>query len=213
MIAAACGSTSSNDYFNQGPDGSVATTRAEIIQYQRLSTKVQSAAGVYGATMTTGGVTAAGCNKIHDAYDAQVRPWISSMVQMAGTMDGYISDHSGGSAADMRCAAATMLNELDYHRSVACTFSSLAADQAEAVRDADALTSYANHIWTRCREMLGDSTGACCSWGPMMSGCANWGSTCCSSMMRWGCCGDMMSRGGTKHGGLMHGGSCCASGS
>lgn len=150
------------------------------------------------------GVTPTTCKNIHDDYDAQVRPWVSQMVQMAGEMDGWMGNHGGGANADMRCAAATMMDDLDHHRSVACTLPDLAADQAEATRHVDAMNSYAGHLWHRCGEMLGGTNGGtCCNWEPMMNGCGSWSATCCSGMMRWGCCGGMMG------GGMMHGGDCC----
>ncbi|MEW5208169.1 hypothetical protein, partial [Bacillus cereus] len=74
-------------------------------------------------------------------------------------MDDFIDGHGGSAYADMRCASATMLNELDYHRTVACTFPGLAADQAEASRHAVAMNSYAGHAWNRCGEMLGSGQG------------------------------------------------------
>lgn len=204
LLAAACGSTPASGPANSG---TVSATSAEITEYQNLSRQVQSAATAYGARMNGTAVTIANCKTIHDQYDAEVRPWISRMAQMAGDLDAFVSNHGGGAAADVTCASASMLNEIDHHRSVACTFSSLAADQDEAARDASAIMSYASHARARCREMLGNGGGSCCNWSPMMNGCANWSSTCCSSMMRWGCCGGMMTGGG-----MMHGGSCCGSG-
>ena len=203
VLAVGCGSTSPRGPGN-GAGGSAGTTTADITEYQTLSSNVQSAAAAYGASAAN--ITLATCKSVEDHYDAEVRPWITSMVHMAGGLDAYISDHGGGGAADLGCASASMLDELDYHRSVACTYSSAAADQNEAARDANALASYASHARTRCGEMLGSGPGECCNWGPMMNGCGSWSSTCCSSMMRWGCCGAMMG------GGMMGGGTCCGSG-
>lgn len=203
LVMAACGSTSTGGPGNPGSGGTAGTTRASISEYQHLSLEVQSTATAYRTAMTAA-VTARGCRTIHDQYDALVRPWIARMGQLANEMDDYIVAHGGSGAADMRCACATMMDELDYHRSRACTFSTIAADEDEAARDANAMYSYATHVRARCGEMLGSGAGGkCCSWGPVMNGCAEWSSTCCSSMMHGGCCGQMMM------GGAMHGGSCC----
>lgn len=204
LVAAACGSPSTN-WLESG--GSIDAPRADITEYQTLSAEVQSAATAYATTMAGTSVTTANCKSIHNQYDRRVRPWISRMLDMAGEMDVHIANHGGVAAADMMCAAASMLDEIDYHRSIACTFASLEADRDEAARDVSAIASYAGHVHTRCAEMLGGTDGTCCNWGPMMNGCANWTSTCCRSGMRWGCCGGMVTGGG-----MMHGGSCCGSG-
>lgn len=206
VVAAGCGSTSTSGQGSNGSGGAIGTTRADITEYQNLSAKVESAASAYRTRMA-GTVSAEMCRSVHDQYDAEVRPWVARMGQLANEMDAYITAHGGGGAADMRCTCATMLDELDYHRSRACNFPTLAGDQDEAERDADAMYSYAKHMRGRCGEMLGSGPGGmCCSWGPMMNGCANWSSTCCSSAMHEGCCGQMMMGGG------MHAGGCCSGG-
>lgn len=203
VVVGACGGAT-NDTTGPG----AGTTSSDITTYQQLASDTRSAASAYGVAMMGSSVTLASCKSVHDAYDAQVRPWVSKMVQMAGPMDDYLDAHGGGASADMRCVSATLLDELDYHRSIACTFPSVAADQNEAARHAAAMGSYAGHLWDRCGEMLGGGNGGyCCDWGPMMNGCQNWSSTCCSGMMRSGCCGGMMGGGG-----MMHGESCCGSG-
>jgi hypothetical protein len=40
------------------------------------------------------GMTLEGCAAAHDAYDAQVRPWSSQMVQVSASMDAFISSSS-----------------------------------------------------------------------------------------------------------------------
>ncbi len=94
------------------------------------------------------------------------------MVQMGREMDDFMDDHGGSPYADMMCTSTAMMDELDHHRAVACMLASLAANQAEAERHADAMRAYAGHVRDRCGQMLGsDGRGACCNWGPMMTGC------------------------------------------
>lgn len=95
-------------------------------------------------------MTVAGCAAAHDAYDAQVRPWISQMVQMSGAMGDFIDAHDGSAFADMSCVASAVLADLDAHHLVACTFASLNGDQAEAARHAEVMASYAAHVYDRC---------------------------------------------------------------
>ncbi len=128
---------------------------AAIAQYQTLTTEVQAAALGYGATMAGSGMTAGGCTAAHDAYDAQVRAWIGQMVQMSGSMDAFMDAHGGSAYADMACVATAMLQELDAHRLVACTFPSLSGDQAEASRHVGVMTSFTGHVYDRCGQMMG----------------------------------------------------------
>lgn len=201
-ICAACGGSTSGSSSTSADAGTTGTTSSSITSYQELAGNTRSAANSYRANTTGPQATSASCRDVHDQYDAQVRPWVSRMVQMGRDLDDFMGGHGGSAYADMRCASATMMDELDHHRSVACTLTSLAANQAEAARHADAMNSYAGHAWDRCGQMLGSFNGSG-SWGPMMAGCENWSGTCCSSMM-WGCCGGMM--GGR---GMMNGDNCC----
>lgn len=145
--------------------------KAQIATYQDLSGRVQSAALSYGATMSAPTVTVAGCSAAHDVYDAQVRPWVSQMVQMSGAMDGFIGAHDGAAFADMSCVANAMLADLDAHRRVACTFARLSDDQAEAARHAGVMTSYSAHVYDRCGQMMGGIGGHGYMWGPNAAGC------------------------------------------
>jgi hypothetical protein len=200
VAIAACGGTAASS----------STAGSEITSYQTLAATVQSVSATYSTTML--GPTSEDCQRIHDQYDAQVRPIVSQIVQMGGTMDTFLDSQGAATSADMRCDSATMMDELDFHRSVACTFSGLNANQAEATRHADAMSSFAGHILDRCDEMLaairgttGNATGN--NWAPMMSGCERWSATCCSAMMRSGCCGGNMGRDG-----MTNGETCCGSG-
>ena len=166
LAVTACGGSSSD------PGATQATAdRTSIATYQELTTQVQSAALSYGATMSAPGMTLAGCAAAHDAYDAQVRPWMSRMVQMSGSMDGFIDAHSGTTYADMSCAAHAMLDDLDAHRHAACTFATLGGDQTEVARHTGVVTSYAGHMYDRCGQMMGGLDGHGYTWGSPWMGC------------------------------------------
>lgn len=169
LAFAACGgSTSSSGTMGTGATGSDITT------YQQLATSTRSAATSYRASMTGADVTPASCQVIHDRYDGQVRPWLSQMMQMAREMDDFMDAHDGTTAADMSCVSAAMMDELDHHRSTACAFADLSADQAEAARHSGAMVSYSDHMFDRSGEMMNGSHGGAWSWGSMMDGCQDW---------------------------------------
>lgn len=157
IAATACG----------GSAGTAGANSATIAQYQDLTASVQSAALSYGTTMGGPSMTAGGCAAAHDAYDAQVRPWISQMVQMSGSMDAFIDAHNGYGYADMACVANAMLQELDAHRLVACTYPTLSGDQTEAARHVGVMTSYTGHVYDRCGQMMGGQY----TWGPTAPVC------------------------------------------
>lgn len=172
LAAVACGGSSTSP----GTSPGIPTEKSQVASYQDLAQRVQSASLSYRATMAAPNMTVAGCQAAHDAYDAQVRPWISQMVQMSGAMDGIIAAHDGAAFADMGCVASTMLTDLDAHHRVACTFGSLNDDRAEALRHADVMASYAAHAYDRSGEMMGGLDGDGYTWGPMMTGCGGtWG--------------------------------------
>jgi hypothetical protein len=162
LAVVGCGSSSS------GPStGPAVATSAAISQYQDLASQAQSAALGYGTAMSGPGMTVSGCAAAHDAYDAQVRPWISQMVQMSGSMDGFMDAHGGNAYADMACVAKAMLQELDAHHLVACTFATLSGDQTEAGRHVGAIASYTAHVSDRCGQMAGGQY----MWGPTAPAC------------------------------------------
>lgn len=165
LLSAACGAS-----MDSGPMRGSTDTSA-VAAYQGLSSDVQTAATAYGATMAGPGMTVGGCAAAHDAYDAQVRPWLSQMMQGSAAMDAYMDAHGGVAYADMACVASAMLAELDAHRAAACTFTALADDQAEAARHVGAMTSYASHVSGRCGTMMGGASGGGYTWGPAASGC------------------------------------------
>jgi hypothetical protein len=150
LTVVACGGSA------KGPStGPAIASSATIAQYQDLTAQVQSAALSYGAAMAGPGMTLDGCATAHDAYDTQVRPGISQMVQMSASMDAFMDGHGGSAYADMACVANAMLQELDAHRLVACTFSSVSGDQAEAARHVGVMAAFAGHASERCGQMMG----------------------------------------------------------
>jgi hypothetical protein len=193
VVAAACGQAS-----DSSPNASV--TSDDIATYQELTSRVQDGAASYRATMMAPGTTtAAECRRVHDAYDREVRPWVSRMVHMGGEMDRYMEAHGGANMADYACVSATMMDELDHHHATACTFSDIGADRTEAIRHVDAMLSYGSHMWDRCDQMMRGIDSGSWGWGPMMGGCEIWDGHC-SGMMHEDCCGGMM--------GGMHGDRC-----
>jgi hypothetical protein len=160
LTALACGGSATN---SQTAPASSAT----IAQYQDLTASVQSVAVSYGTTMAAPGMTAEGCAAAHDAYDAQVRPWLSQMVQLSASLDAFMDAHGGYPYADMACVANALVQELDAHRLVACTFSALSGDQTEAARHVGVMTSFAGHAYDRCGQM----TGGQYTWAPPVPMC------------------------------------------
>ena len=169
LTVIACGDSSTNP--GTSPTNADQTDKTQIANYQDLTGRVQSAALSYRATMGASTMTIAGCSAAHDAYDAQVRPGISQMVQMSGAMDVFIGAHDGTAYADTSCVASAMLADLDAHGRVACTFASLSDNQAEAFRHADVMASYGAQVYARCGQMMGGLDGGGYRWGPMAPGC------------------------------------------
>lgn len=159
-VAAACGGSSQHS-----------ATRGDVQAYAALSTEVSTAAASYGsAAQGTADVDA--CRTGHAAYDAQVRPRVERMQQMAPSMDDALSGMGSqmGSAADMGCGADAMRTELDHHATAACASADMAANHAEAARHANAMHDWAEHQAKRCTELEdhmsgmggGTSTAAAC---------------------------------------------------
>lgn len=143
----------------------------DIARFDQLASQVGQAAADYRATVLAADTTLGNCNKVEDAYDRTVRPWLGQMLELSHEMDGVMDDHQGQSDADMMCVAAAMMDELDAHRAVACTAADLAGERAEATRHADSMAGYAGHIEDRCNEMLRGLGGDGWTWSPIMGGC------------------------------------------
>jgi hypothetical protein len=161
LTAVACGGASNPS------TGAAIASGATIARYDDLGARVQSAAVSYGAAMGGAGMTVDGCAAAHDAYDAQVRAWVSQMQQMSAQMDAFMDAHGGTASADLSCVASEMMAELDAHRLVACTFPTLSGDQTEAARHVGAMTSLTGHVADRCGQMIGGQY----AWGPAATGC------------------------------------------
>jgi hypothetical protein len=147
----------------------------DIASYQRFVAEVGSAAATYEEDMLGAGMTTvATCQGVHDQYDADVRPQVIQMGAMSGGMDTFMGERGGGDRADVGCATADMLSELDRHHAVACQLADLPADQAEAVRHVGVMTSLATHLLDRSDQMAAALDGAGGSFGPMMHGCEDW---------------------------------------
>lgn len=185
-VAGACTESSTGTEQQAAP-----TLETAVANSQELAANVQTTAADYGSTMMASSTTADTCKPIHDQYDMHVRPWVSQILQTSGSMDSYIGQHGGGRSADDVCAAASMMDELDYHRSVACTFSDLAGSRAEAARHVNAMKSLASNVSTRCGEVTVALGGASSNWSPAMQGCQNWDGRC-SAMMHAACCSNAM---------------------
>ncbi len=183
----ACGASSEGE---AEPDAA-----GEIVGYQELALQTQSATDRYRATMTNPNATLEACAGLYEQYDGQVRPLLSQMVQLSGNMDGFMNGRRAGRFADSRCVAATMMDELDYHRSVACGFPRLAQAQAEVTRHAEVMATYAQHLEYQCDQMLLSLGEGPPAWAPVLQGCEAWDGYC-SAMMHSACCaGGMMHQG------------------
>jgi len=188
LLAVACGSAS--------PAASNAQTEPSATTFQTLDGRVQAEASAYRKRMTDGSTTLATCAAVHAEYDADVRPAIKEMMGMGSGLDDSVAVRGLGGDADFACVAASMLDELDYHRSLACGSSDLAANQAEAVRHADAMKAFARHVWDRCKQMTSDEAGVPASNG-MMDACQTWDGQCTATMHD--CCRTSQTEMGMMH--------------
>jgi hypothetical protein len=156
------------------PEGPTAEEADEqpVETYQRLSSQLREEAGDYRTTVLADGIdTQQACQVVHDAYDERVRPDVSQMVDMSADMDGYMRMHGGSEVADLICVSASMLNELDWHRSHACASEDVDVNHDEVVRHVDAMLSFAEHVWDRCDQMMNGSEDDGWHFGPMMDAC------------------------------------------
>lgn len=193
LAATACGGATATS----GSDA-----QSNVTTYQALASKVDGAATSYGAA-TPGMTSVAKCQSLENAYDQKVRPWVTQMMHMSAGMDDWMGMHNAGSAADLECASAGMMDELSHHHAVACA-SNLAADRDEAQRHVQAMHGFAHHMFQRCGEMMDAVDGQSPMWGPMMQSCGNWNGH--GGMMGGGGYGGMMGGGGHMMGGSGYGG-------
>jgi hypothetical protein len=113
------------------------------------------------------------------------------MLHSYGSMDALMGSHDGSALADYGCVTATMLDELDLHRSVACSSLDPATNRLEADRHADAMARYTSHVQERCDQALGALDHGEASWGPRMQGCQVVDGHC-GTMMPDECCDGSM---------------------
>ena len=161
-LTSACSSASDS--------GESTATEEDIAVYQQLTFDIEDHAQTYGVTMHD--TALADCLQVHDRYDAQVRPWVAQIGDLSESMDRYMSDHGGTESLDYQCVSGAMMDELDHHHALACTSSDTDDNQAEVSRHVDAMTSYAEHLWDRCDEMMQGAETGTWNWGPMMSTCS-----------------------------------------
>ena len=201
LIAAACGGTVATAPPRE--PASVDATRADVDSYAQLAASVSGRANEYRDAIMSASMTMMQCRSVHDAYDADVRPWLDHMAQMSDAMDKLMDDHGGATAADTSCVAAAMMGELDHHRAVACSAADLSTNQAEVTRHVGAMLLDTDHMASRCNQAMTGLDDGTWQWGQMMDGCSDWDG-CCASMMS-DCCGGI---------GMMGGGddrACCGS--
>ena len=130
---------------------SPAAPAAEIEQLRVLATGVVASTEAYVARAESMSDRAA-CRTARAAYDAQVRPRIEGMVAVAPRVDRWLEARGPDEHADTECAADTMLDELDRHLGIACSFPDLAANRAEAAQHLEAMDRWADLEIARAAE-------------------------------------------------------------
>jgi hypothetical protein len=150
--------------------------------YQDLSTDVRTAASQYGMTMMGSETALSDCANRQAQYDATVRPLLGKMVGMSGRLDDYMNHHGGAADADYRCVSASMMDELDYHRSIACTATDINAERNEVMRHVSAMMGFTGHMWDRCDQVIQSQDGAETTWEPALAACQSWNGHCTDSM-------------------------------
>lgn len=148
---------------SEPPTRSVAQT--DVIAYRELLEDVVAATTHYRAVMMDPGMTACTCGSFHRDYDDKMRWFLDQMPAFAGDMDAIMMDHQAGRAADVERVTDAMRDELDQHARVACTWTDLASDRAEAARHVDAMLVLTTHATERCDEMQNGLDGHGWSWG------------------------------------------------
>jgi hypothetical protein len=170
MVALSCTACGSS-----GGSGPGATTGDDVASYRLSSRDVASAATDYRAAMLGDQMTTtAACQQAHEQYVARVRWPLTNMELLSSDLDTFMSQHGGDAVADIDCATTALNSEFRQHDEIACRLADLAADQSEAVRHVDVMSSYATHLSARSDQMMGVFTGAGSGWGPMISGCQGW---------------------------------------
>ena len=145
--------------------------QVDVIAYRELLDNAVGVTTHYRAVMMDPGMTAGMCLHVHGNYDSAMRWYLGQMSNLSPDMDGDMATHDGGEVADVECVTTAMMNELDQHASVACSWGDLASDRSEANRDVDAMLALTTHATQRCDEMQSGLDGNGWSWTPMMPVC------------------------------------------
>jgi hypothetical protein len=121
---------------------------------------ISSAAANYRSSAATM-ADASACAAAESAYDAQVRPLVNRMHDLAGGMDAQMTSMMGqAGSADMSCAGDAMTTELDRHHAVACASpADMLPNEAEADHHARWMMAWADHQRARVAQMSSGSMG------------------------------------------------------
>jgi hypothetical protein len=130
---------------------SPAAPAAEIEQLRVLASGVVDSAEDYGARAAAMADRAA-CRAARAGYDEQVRSRIEAMVALAPRVDRWLQARGPDDHADTACSSTTMLDELDRHLGIACSYPDLPANRAEAVRHVEAIDRWADLAVARAVE-------------------------------------------------------------
>ena len=144
---------------------------SDVQAFRTTATEISSAASSHAATASAMS-DAASCLGDEAAYEATVRAMLERMHTMSGELDRQMSADGHMGSADMTCATAAMIAELDRHSAAACRSTDMAANQAETARHSQVMTAWADHQRARCDELSSRMGG-----GGMMGGGAGTGGT------------------------------------
>lgn len=145
---AACGGAGEDG----GADG------ARLAAFRAGVERVDAAAAAYGSSAANA-ADAGACLALHHGYDADVRPVVDHLREMAGWMDERVAARCDPAHADVSCGADAMCAELDRHASAACAAADMGANAAEAAAHAAAMHDWAEHQRTRAGELEGAMAG------------------------------------------------------
>ncbi len=135
-----------------GMSRTASMSQADIAAYDQAAAGTGGAVATYRAAAETAS-SPAECASAVARYDAQVRPMLDRMKEMAGRMDQHMTGMGSHAGADMQCGMDVMVEELEHHLAVACTLPDVAADRAEAERHCDTMQAFVDHMRMRADEM------------------------------------------------------------
>jgi hypothetical protein len=154
LAVAACGGASGSS-----SNGNL----AKVEQLNTLAQDVSTTATTYG-TQAGGMTDGTTCTGDETTYDGQVRPMIDEMQAMGPAMDQMMGSLGRSGDADMSCAAAAMMAELDRHRAAACASTTdMGPNMTEAQQHVAAMKGWADHQLVRSYDMgtmMGSGTGS-----------------------------------------------------